>query len=510
MTTKYPHLCSPITIGNVTFRNRMFAAPVGGTDITADCSVGPRTPAFYEMKAKGGAASVTASELVVHPQTDASHMFHLNLTTPGNLASWTWVADAIMRHGAVPSIELSHSGQYAGTYLVDKDKKKGLSQFGPSDWVRPDGIPVKALTKEQIADIVKAYGDAATLAKRVGFQMVMVHCGHGWLINQFLSPAFNHRTDEYGGSFENRIRFAREVLQSVRNAVGPGFPIEMRMSGSELFEGGYTLEDGVEIAKALEDLVNLIHVSAGSYQFGFFTTHPSMFSDHGCNVYLAAEIKKHVKVPVATIGALNDPAQMEEIIASGKADVVEMTRALLADAELPNKVIAGKEDEIVLVSRGAEVIRVPFDYDFTALDYDGVYVSNGPGCPCACEKTVEHLKKALAGNKPVFGLGLGYLLVAQAAGCETTKLKRPHRSANQPVRKEGSNRSYITAQNVSCTVKANTIPADWEVYFTNLNDGSVDGIRHKSKPFAGTQFNPEVCVGLTENVTFIDEFISKL
>ena len=347
MNHKYPHLCSPITIGNVTFRNRMFAAPVGGTDITADCSVGPRTPAFYEAKAKGGAASVTASELVVHPETDASHMFHLNLTTPGNLASWTWVADAVMRHGAVPSIELSHSGQYAGTYLVDKDKKKGLSQFGPSDWVRPDGIPVKALTKEQIADIVKAYGDAAALAKRVGFQMVMVHCGHGWLINQFLSPAFNHRTDEYGGSFENRIRFAREVLQSVRNAVGPGFPIEMRMSGSELFEGGYTLEDGVEIAKALEDLVNLIHVSAGSYQFGFFTTHPSMFSDHGCNVYLAAEIKKHVKVPVATIGALNDPAQMEEIIASGKADVVEMTRALLADPELPNKVMAGRDDEIV-------------------------------------------------------------------------------------------------------------------------------------------------------------------
>ncbi len=347
MQIKYPHLCSPITIGNVTFRNRMFAAPVGGTDITADCCVGPRTPAFYEMKAKGGAAAVTASELVVHPETDASHMFHLNLTTPGNLASWTWVADSIMRHGAVPSVELSHSGQYAGTYLVDKNKKQGLSQYGPSNWIRPDGIPVKALTKEQITSIVKAYGETAALAKRVGFQMVMVHGGHGWLINQFLSPAFNHRTDEYGGNFENRMRFCREVLQSVRNAVGPGFPIEFRMSGSELFEGGYTLEDGVEIAKAVEDLVSLIHVSAGSYQFGFFTTHPSMFSNHGCNVYLAAEIKKHVKIPVATIGALNDPTQMEEIVASGKADVVEMTRALLADAELPNKVLAGKEDEIV-------------------------------------------------------------------------------------------------------------------------------------------------------------------
>jgi len=347
LNPKYPHLSSPITIGRVTFRNRMFAAPIGGTDITADCCVGPRTPAFYEMRASGGAAAVTASELVVHPQTDASHMFHLNLTTPGCLASWTWVADAISRQGAVASIELSHSGQYAGTYLVDKDKKKGLTQFGPSDWVRPDGIPVKALTQDQIDDIIKAYGDAATLAKRAGFQMVMVHAGHGWLINQFLSPAFNRREDQYGGCFENRIRFARQVLQSVRNAVGPGFPIELRMSGSELFEGGYDLQGGVEIAKALEDLVDLIHVSAGSYQFGFFNTHPPMFADHGCNVYLAAEIKKHVKVPVATIGGLNDPAQMEEIIASGKADIVEMGRAILADPHLPDKVMSGRDEEIV-------------------------------------------------------------------------------------------------------------------------------------------------------------------
>ena len=347
MKTKFPHLCQPITLGRVTFRNRMFSAPMGGTDITADCSVGPRTPGFYELRAKGGAAAVTASELVVHPQTDASHMFHIHLTTPGNLAGWTFLADAVARHGAVPSVEMSHSGQYAGTYLVDKDKKKSLTQFGPSDWVRPDGIPVKALTKEQIADIVKSYGEAATLAKRVGFQMVMVHGGHGWLVNQFLSPAFNHRTDEYGGSFENRLRFAREVLTEVRKAVGPGFPIEFRMSGAELFDGGYTLEDGVKIAQGVEDLVDLIHVSAGSYQFGFFTTHLPMFAPHGNNVYLAAEIKKHVHKPVATIGALNDPAQMEEIIASGRADVVEMARALLADPFLPNKVMAGQEDEIV-------------------------------------------------------------------------------------------------------------------------------------------------------------------
>lgn len=345
--TRYPHLSSPIKLGNVTFRNRMFAAPMGGTDITADCSVGPRTPGFYELRARGGAAAVTASELVVHPATDASHMFHLNLTTPGNLAGWTFLADAVRRHGAIPSVELSHSGQYAGTYLTDKEKKKSLNQYGPSDGVRPDGIPVKALTVEQIHSIVEAYGETAALAKRAGFEMVMVHGGHGWLINQFLSPYFNHRTDEYGGSLENRLRFAREVLIAVREKVGPGFPIEFRMSGSELFEGGYTLEDGVKIAQGVEDLVDLIHVSAGSYQFGFPVTHPSMFLPHGCNVYLAAEIKKHVSKPVATIGALNDPAQMEEIIASGQADVVEMARALLADPELPNKVMAGREDEII-------------------------------------------------------------------------------------------------------------------------------------------------------------------
>ena len=344
---RYPILTSPIRIGNVTFRNRMFAAPVGATDITADCCPGPRTQGFYELRAKGGAAAVTVSELVVHPQTDGSHMLHLDLKTVGCLAAHTFVADAIRRHGAVPSIEFSHSGQYAGTYMSDKDKKASLCQWGPSDGTRPDGRSVKGLSKEQIADIVKAYGEAAVLAKRAGYEMIMVHAGHSWLINQFLSPYFNHRTDEYGGSFENRIRLAREVLQAVRSGVGPGFPIELRMSGSELFEGGYDLEEGCRIAHALEDLVDLIHVSAGSYQFGFFNTHPSMFAEHGVNVHLAAEIKKHVSKPVATIGAINDPEMMEKILAEGKADVIYMARELLADPYLPQKVSSGEEDRIV-------------------------------------------------------------------------------------------------------------------------------------------------------------------
>ena len=274
-------------------------------------------------------------------------MYHLDLQTVDSLASFTYTADAIRRHGAIPSVELSHSGQYAGTYLTDKDKKGGLAQWGPSAGTRPDGRPVKELTQELIDDIVAAYGRVAGLAKRAGFEMIMVHGGHGWLLNQFLSPFFNHRTDKYGGPLENRARLALEVLDSVRSAVGPGFPIEFRMSGSELFEGGYTLEDGVEIAKMVESKVDLLHITAGTYQSGFGLTHPSMFEPHGRNVYLAAEIKKHVSVPVATLGGLNDPAMMEEIIASGQADIVEMARALLADPFLPRKVMSNQDDDII-------------------------------------------------------------------------------------------------------------------------------------------------------------------
>ena len=198
------------------------------------------------------------------------------------------------------------------------------------------------------------------------------------------------------------------------------------------------------------------------------------------------------------------PAKVVENANGSLAAVTDGKKVVVIDCGVKHSIIRG------LLDRGAEVIRVPYDYDFTSMEYDGVYVSSGPGCPCDCGKTVEVLKKVMETSKPVFGIGLGYLLVAKAAGCEMMKLQHPHRGANQPVRKEGSNRTYITAQNVARTVKPASIPAAWEVAFTNLNDGTVDGIRHKSKPFAGAQFNPEVCVGLTENVTPIDEFISKL
>ena len=197
-------------------------------------------------------------------------------------------------------------------------------------------------------------------------------------------------------------------------------------------------------------------------------------------------------------------SQEVENINGSKAATAPGKKVVLVDCGVRHSIIRG------LLARGIEVVRVPYEYDFNALEYDGVYVSNGPGCACKCEQTVENIRKALSGNKPVFGLGLGYHLVAKAAGCELERLSHPHRGANQPVRKEGTNRTYISSQNVFRAVKAASIPADWEVYFTNLNDGAIDGIRHKTKPFIGLNFAPEVCVGLTENITPLDEFVSKL
>lgn len=456
MLRKFPHLSSPITIGRTTFRNRIFSAPMGGTDITNDGCIGPKSTAFYELRARGGAGAVTVSELMVHPATDGSHAYHLDESILNSLAAATCTADAIRRHGAIPSIELSHSGQFAGTYMTDKNRQHNLHQWGPSDGVRADGVPVRALTQELIDDIVAAYGHAAGLAKRAGFEMVMIHGGHGWLINQFLSPLFNHRTDAYGGSLENRTRFAVEVLQAVRAAVGPFFPIEFRMSGAEFTEGGYGLDEGVKIAQAIEPYADLLHVSAGTYQKTFGITHPSMFEDHGRNVYLAAEIRKHVSKPVATIGGLTDPAMMEEIIASGKADVVYMARQLLADPETPRKIDEGREEEIVhclrcftcMAERAATGTRRCAVNPLIGRELDGtevqpapvrkkvVVVGGGPGGLYAAytaarrghrvvlmEKEGEvggilKSEQAIPFKKEMYGLAHTYELLARKAGAE--------------------------------------------------------------------------------------------
>ena len=162
------------------------------------------------------------------------------------------------------------------------------------------------------------------------------------------------------------------------------------------------------------------------------------------------------------------------------------------------------------VERGVELIRVPWDYDFNTLEWDGLFISNGPGNPEFCVPTVEHIQKAMEGDKPIFGICMGNQLLARAGGASTYKLKYGHRSHNQPVRMEGTNKCFITSQNHGYAVDSSTLSSEWEPWFINMNDGTNEGIRHKSKPFCSVQFHPEASSGPTDTEFLFDEFISKL
>ena len=210
-----------------------------------------------------------------------------------------------------------------------------------------------SMTDEDIERVANCYADAAVLCQKAGIDMVLVHGGHGWLLGQFMSPTMNHRTDKWGGSLENRMRFPLLVIEKIRKACKNNMLIEYRMSGSEISEGGYGIEEGIKMAEILDGKVDIIHVSAGVHEDpdAFVVTHPSMFIEHGCNVHLAAEIKKHVKTPVATVGGLNDPDMMEQIIASGQADIVEIARQSICDPYFPEKAFSGRKDDITKCCR---------------------------------------------------------------------------------------------------------------------------------------------------------------
>ena len=346
MENKYPHLFQPIILGGTLFRNRIFAAPTGFMDSNRFGELPSEAIAYYERKAKGGAASVCIGDLTVDSKLGRIAK-DVPIDDPHNFVMFNRITNAVRNQGAVCSAELCHAGMFAARSSgITGEASRGLA-YSPIECVK-DGRIILPMTEEMIWDAIGKFAAAADYAKRAGFGMVTLHGGHGWLLTQFMSPQINTRTDKWGGpSIENRSRFAIEVCKAIRKVCGPNFPIEYRFSGSEVCEGGYGIEEGIAFAKQLEGYCDLLHVSAGNHESEAFTvTSPDMFMADGVNVKYAAEIKKHVKTPVATVGALDDPALMEEIIASGQADVVEIARGLICDPDLPVKVRTGRENDV--------------------------------------------------------------------------------------------------------------------------------------------------------------------
>jgi len=179
-------------------------------------------------------------------------------------------------------------------------------------------------------------------------------------------------------------------------------------------------------------------------------------------------------------------------------------KVVLVDCGVKNNIIR------CLLNRGAQVKRVPWDYDFSNEDFDGLFISNGPGDPEMCEVTVENIKKAISKEKPIMGICLGNQLLALAAGAKTYKLKYGHRSHNQPVLLKDTDRCFITSQNHGFAIANETIPADWEALFINVNDNTNEGIRHKTKPFFSTQFHPEAASGPVDTEFLFDDFINNI
>jgi len=343
----YPNMLLPITIKGITFKNRVLAAPVTTNRIVDHGYPTPEGIDEYETRARGGFASITFTESFIDKEYSARHEHGLNVyekhMTTMHMESIMTLTEAMKAHGALASIQLNHIGAVNHPDTI----KDHNNPIGPSAFVREDGVQVDEMDEKMMKHVADNYAEAAWNCKALGFNMIMLHGGHGWLLHQFISSRTNHRTDQYGGSMENRARFPIMVCERIRELCGDDFLIEYRVSGSERIEGGMELPETIEFCKIVQDYIDIIHVTSGIYHSHVETkAFSSMFDKHGCNLDLAEAIKKEVRVPVVAVGGFNGPKQIEEAIASGKCDFVALGRQQFADPEFVNKTLTGREDEI--------------------------------------------------------------------------------------------------------------------------------------------------------------------
>jgi len=337
-TSAFPELLSPIQIGNVSLKNRIVQAPISNHMSTGAYTA--REEAFNLARAEGGTGLIIIGATYVHPSGSSGE--DLDLYTDDNIEAFKRYNQKVHQTGAKSSIQLYHLGRYA-------TGARGLQPVAPSAvaWP-PENVTPKALSVDEIGELVEAWGQAARRAKIAGFDMIEIHHAHGYLTSQFMSLHANKRDDGYGGSFENRFRFLKEVVQSCQNAVGDQFPIHVRLSNAEYVEEGLTIEDQVKSSLMLEKMgIAFISVSSGlSPCWGHTRTLPSMVHECGLNVADASKIKEALSIPVMVTGRLSDAYLAEEVLVSGQADLIGMARGLICDPDYVNKLSEGRIAEI--------------------------------------------------------------------------------------------------------------------------------------------------------------------
>ena len=342
---KFEHLLSPMKVGNVTYRNRIVSSPMAFGLIVQN----PEARDFSYRKLESGAAGGNACVIV--GETDVNFVDAVRI--PGfrpfdfakpeeDMETFNAVSEyakRIKRHGAVALAEIVHCGKEKVPFRPEEEA------IGPVECVNYAGVKVRPMTKDDMDRIANDFAVAATYMQKCGFDGVLIHGGHGFIFTQFLSPLMNTRTDEYGGSLENRAKFPIQIIKAIREAVGPDFLIELRIDGTDHQEGGITPEETGQFIQWVEEYITSVHVTCGIYEESVKSgTESSMFHEHGLNIEPASIIKKYTKLPVGAVGGINSPEQIDQAIADGKIDFAILGRQMLADPQFVNKCMAGEED----------------------------------------------------------------------------------------------------------------------------------------------------------------------
>lgn len=340
MKNKYQHIFSPMTIRHMTVKNRIVMMPMGTNFGEQNGEMSFLHINYYEQRAKGGTGLLIVENASVDSPQGSNGTTQLRIDSDNYIPRLYKLCENVHKHGACIAIQINHAGASAMSSRI------GMQPVSASDVPSKEGgeIP-RPLTKEEILNIVRKYAEAARRAQICGFDAVEIHAGHSYLISQFLSPIYNKRTDEFGGSAENRTRFARMILEAVRKQVGPHFPIFLRISADELMEGGNTLEDTLAYLEYLEKEVDVFDVSCGlngSIQYQI----DANYLPDGWRSYMARAVKEKFGKPCIAVGNIRHPQIAEEILAKGDADLIGMGRGLIAEPEWVNKVEYGNECDL--------------------------------------------------------------------------------------------------------------------------------------------------------------------